>query len=227
MRCCNYLEYFIINYIFCLCINNCKLQSLVMKRGIHHDCRDNGMRLREKFKTILRDKDGNMAIMFALGGSVLVLAMGVAIDMSSLTGRASKLQSATDAAVLAATVSGEKAPGQLKKIAQTAFEENFDFDEGESLDLFSLKVLSNNELVLKTRLKKPTIFGGVIGKDELFVGAESATIWKTLVKTLEYPLFPFRITLMSERVIQANLGLIYPVSVLEVRTSNALWRVFH
>ena len=133
------------------------------------------MKLREKFKTILRDKDGNMAIMFALGGSVLVLAMGVAIDMSSLTGRASKLQSATDAAVLAATVSGEKAPGQLKKIAQTAFEENFDFDEGESLDLFSLKVLSNNELVLKTRLKKPTIFGGVIGKDELFVGAESAT----------------------------------------------------
>jgi len=112
------------------------------------------MRVRKKFKTILRDKDGHMAIMFALGGSVLVLAMGVAIDMSSLTSRVSKLQSATDAAVLAATVSGEKDNDKLTEIAQNAFAENFDFGEGESLDLFSIEVLSDNELVLKTRLEK-------------------------------------------------------------------------
>jgi len=70
--------------------------------------------------------------------------------------------SATDAAVLAATVSGEKDNDKLTEIAQNAFAENFDFGEGESLDLFSIEVLSDNELVLKR-------------KDELFVGAESAT----------------------------------------------------
>ena len=113
--------------------------------------------------------------MLALGSSCLMLAVGAAVDISDLTKRKSTLQSATDAAVLAATVSGETKKKDLEAEAKAAFVSNFDFKEGESLEALTVKLLPQNELELKVRLKKPTVFGGIVGKNELYVNAEAAT----------------------------------------------------
>ena len=128
-----------------------------------------------KHKTFLGNRDGNVAISFAVGVSCLLVAVGAAVDISDLTRRKTSLQNATDMAVLAATVSGETKEKDLEAIAKAVFEQNFAFEDGEDLEVFSLKLLPENEVTLNTRLKKPAVLGGMIGKNELFASAEAAT----------------------------------------------------
>ena len=126
-------------------------------------------------KKFLKNTDGNMAILMAAGGSCLLIATAAAVDFSDLSSRKYKLQSATDAAVLAATVSGENKKKKLKQAARAAFDSNFNYRKGELLEVFSVRLRPDGELILKTRLKTPTFFGSLLGKNELYAGAEAAT----------------------------------------------------
>jgi Flp pilus assembly protein TadG len=116
-----------------------------------------------------------MAIMFAVGSACLIAAVAVAVDVSYLLSRKSNLQDATDAAILAAAISGETEKAELDAIARKAFDENYNFREGEELETFSLTILPENELDLNTRTNKDAILAGFFGKGTLAVNANSAT----------------------------------------------------
>jgi Flp pilus assembly protein TadG len=60
-----------------------------------------------KLLNYLSDKTGNMTVLAAGSLTVIMLAVGAAIDISDLASHKSSLQDATDSAVLAAAISGE------------------------------------------------------------------------------------------------------------------------
>ena len=67
-------------------------------------------------KKYLLNTSGNFGMMFAVISAMLVIGIGAAIDMSSMTSQKSNLQSMSDSAVLAAVSSGEDDLEALKAI---------------------------------------------------------------------------------------------------------------
>jgi len=128
-----------------------------------------------KNKHYFQDESGNVAIMFAVTLTSLLLCTGAALDLTDLNNRKFTLQSATDAAVLAAAASGETNLKDLEVVAKTIFEENFILKKGESVKDFKLSLLDENELNLTTRIEKPTILMGIAGIDVIAAEVEAAT----------------------------------------------------
>jgi len=70
------------------------------------------------FKRFLKDQSGQFAILFSLAATMLVAGVGVAIDVSSIQSEKQKYQDLSDAAVLAAAVSGKQTQAELQLIAE-------------------------------------------------------------------------------------------------------------
>lgn len=77
-------------------------------------------------KKYISNESGNLSLMAALVAGCMLLAVGAAIETTSMTKVKSKLQDAADNAVMAATVSGEENNGELTKIATEVAEMNYD-----------------------------------------------------------------------------------------------------
>ena len=133
------------------------------------------MELKSKTKSFLRDERGNFSIILAVSASCLLVSIGAALDASSLMSRKSNLQHATDMAVLAAAASGETKKKDLRSVAKLVFDENFELKKNESLESLTLKLSSDDEIVVATRLSKPTVFMSLIGKKDVAVSAEAAS----------------------------------------------------
>ncbi|MBL4871691.1 MAG: pilus assembly protein [Robiginitomaculum sp.] len=69
------------------------------------------------FNYYLKDKSGNIAVMFALGLMTLMIGAGAAMDLTSMTSKKTTYQGLADAAVLAAARSGETEQNALELIA--------------------------------------------------------------------------------------------------------------
>jgi len=65
----------------------------------------------------LKDESGQFAIMFAIASTALLTMVGVAVDISSIQSTKQNYQDLSDAAVLAAAVSGKEDPDELQLIA--------------------------------------------------------------------------------------------------------------
>jgi len=128
-----------------------------------------------KSKNYFQDESGNVAIMFAVTLTSLLLCTGAALDLTDLNSRKLTLQSATDAAVLAAAVSGETNLKDLEVVAKTIFKENFTLKKSESVKDFKLSLSDENELNLTTRIEKPTILMGIAGIDVIDAEVEATT----------------------------------------------------
>ena len=76
------------------------------------------------FKNYSKEISGNIAIMFALSLMALMIGVGAAVDITSMTSKKSNYQSLADAAVLAAARSGETNRAALELIAQDVLNDN-------------------------------------------------------------------------------------------------------
>ena len=74
----------------------------------------------EKLRTLnyIKDQKGQFAVIMALLMSIVLMAIGVAVDSAGATRYRTQIQSVTDAAALAAAVSGETDLATLKKNCQ-------------------------------------------------------------------------------------------------------------
>ncbi len=75
------------------------------------------IRLQQYLSRFRRDKRGNVAIIFAIAAIPLISAIGCAVDYSKATRMKAKLQSAADAASIAAL--SQKSPGFLAASVMT------------------------------------------------------------------------------------------------------------
>ena len=75
------------------------------------------IRLQQYLSRFRRDKRGNVAIIFAIAAIPLISAVGCAVDYSMATRMKAKLQSAADAASIAAL--SQKSPGFLAASVMT------------------------------------------------------------------------------------------------------------
>jgi Flp pilus assembly protein TadG len=130
-------------------------------------------------QTFSRDQRGVIAVTFALSAMVLVAAIGCAIDYSSAALRRTKLQKATDMAVLVAV---KAAPGmtdaQLRDLATSTIRAAAE-DPGATID--SLLVTNGRQGVeLTTSTTYQTSILGVLGFDTVALGASSAALTTNL-----------------------------------------------
>lgn len=78
-------------------------------------------------KQFLSNTSGNVAMMFGIASTLLLLGVGVAVDYSGMSSARTLNQSLADAAVLAAARSGEENKVELQRIAEeTVAANNFD-----------------------------------------------------------------------------------------------------
>jgi len=75
------------------------------------------------FKRYLKDTSGQFAIMFSLSATALLVVTGVAVDIMDIHSKKSEYQDLSDAAVLAAAVSGEQDPAALQALAEVTVAE--------------------------------------------------------------------------------------------------------
>lgn len=121
-------------------------------------------------KKYLKNTSGNFSIMFAVGATVLLLGAGLAIDTSGAMSQKSKLQSLSDAAVLAAVTSGEENPAKLKKIVR----ENLEANNLNGLDIDWDLVIEGDTVTVNVGAPYDTRLFGLAGKDQIPVNSLSA-----------------------------------------------------
>ncbi len=91
-------------------------------------------------RIFFKDEQGNIAVTFAVCLFVLLLGVGVAVDFSGLSSKNSKYQNMADAAVLAASKSGEEDKEALRKIVT---------------DVINLNNISDDTVAVNVKLDKP------------------------------------------------------------------------
>lgn len=100
-------------------------------------------------KRFQKDESGNVAILFGMTMTMLLFAVGAAIDVSSAVSQKGKLQEYSDAAVLAAVASGEEEPQAIKKIVRDMLEtqntEQWDLDWDVVIEGNTVTVVANTE----------------------------------------------------------------------------------
>ena len=119
-------------------------------------------------KRYIEDQSGNFAMMFALVASMLLFAVAVAIDYSSMTRQSSRLQNLSDSAVLAATLSGKKTIPELQIIVDAALKAN----NTTGLDVKATVSVVNDAIRVDIDAPYTSMFAGVMG-DKPF-GTKSA-----------------------------------------------------
>jgi Mg-chelatase subunit ChlD len=125
------------------------------------------------------DKGGNVSIMFAVSLMAILGISGLALDITDTIKRKSTLQSASDAAVLSAAISGETKIKKLEALARAAFENNFQSKQGEVIKTFKLNLSQKNELSLVVEMEKPTLLMGIAGFDTVDASVQSATFLRS------------------------------------------------
>lgn len=123
---------------------------------------------------VLRDDRGGISMIFALFLVALVGAVGFAIDYSSALRHRSAMQSAADAAVLAAAKDPLLEPAEAAKIAKSYFEANL----GPGIDPSSVKfeVEQNPSGSYVATASKPAeaVFGRILGFDKFELGVSAS-----------------------------------------------------
>lgn len=147
--------------------------------------------LRTTLRRFLRDRRGNIAVIFALACVPLITAVGCAVDYSRATQMQAKLQAAADAASVGAVAKASpafKAAGTMNSDgaipagvtdARNIFNANVANLTGYTLDSVTPTVVKNGSTVTSSVAFKGTIntmFLGVIGKSAVTVtGSSTAT----------------------------------------------------
>jgi len=117
-----------------------------------------------------RDVGGQFAVITAMVGLPLLLLSAAAVDINRAHGQNAGLQSALDAAALAAVIPDNMSNSERYAYAETVFEKNY--FGGLAVDL---DVGGDRELVtIEATAKVPTMISGVVGIDTVEVTEDSA-----------------------------------------------------
>lgn len=120
-------------------------------------------------KSTLKNKDGNVAMMFAASVLVILTAIGVAVDTGFAHKTKIKLQNTADSAVLAAAGSGETSQAKLQQLAEQYVGTNGDATKYAT----SLTLTPNGRVRVGVTTRYDTKFGAFIGKPNINIAVVS------------------------------------------------------
>lgn len=121
---------------------------------------------------LIKARNGNISVLFGLIASLLVLAIGVALDYSNFYGQSEDVQAALDTAVLAgARSSGKEVNVATKVFSQTLAASEPGFDQSNLNPSFT--VLAGGGLTGTTTGQVDTLFLGIVGIRELSMSITS------------------------------------------------------
>jgi len=123
-------------------------------------------------KRYLKDTTGNMAIIFSVMASVLLVGVGLAVDTTGVIRQKSNLQNFSDMALLAAVTSGETEQSKLKQIVT----ESLKLHNVEGWDLnWDIEVI-DKRVVLKIDNVYNTKLMGIAGRDKMDISVLSEAL---------------------------------------------------
>ena len=118
-------------------------------------------------------ESGNVSVIFALASLAVVGVVGLAIDTTNANNVKTDLQAACDSVALAESISiynGGELDNQAAKLLMV---ENFSLDSSA----LSLEMQDNNgQVTCNASYPKKTIFGSILGSDELNIGVVSTAV---------------------------------------------------
>jgi len=123
------------------------------------------------FKNFRRNQNGNVAIMFSLMATTLIVTIGAAIDLSGVTSHKQDLQDAVDAATLAAARANTTNEAELQAVVREFMSE---LDPTESQVRLTVKVI-DNEVIVTAESLYDTYVMGFIGKQNFDVAATAGS----------------------------------------------------
>ncbi|NNC37342.1 MAG: VWA domain-containing protein [Acidimicrobiales bacterium] len=119
--------------------------------------------------SLVKNKDGNVALMFAVSILVILMAVGVAIDTGFAHKTKVKLQNTADSAVLAAAGSGETDQLKLQEMAEQYVGANGDASKYAT----TLSLTPNGRVQVGVTTKYDTKFGGILGRSNINIAVVS------------------------------------------------------
>ena len=136
------------------------------------------------YKNFKKDTGGNVAMMFAVSTLTLLIAIGAAIDYTNISRARSALQSQVDAAVLAAATVEVESQRNGNGHAYGRTDENFAIRESAAREVIQANgfdltgvnpvvSLNENSVVVRAELNYQPFFGGILGRDNVRLVAES------------------------------------------------------
>ena len=137
-----------------------------------------------KFQKYSKNDDGNVAVMFGLTLSMVLLLTGVAVDFTNVTRLQSQLQSQVDAAVLAAATidvrntdskgsQGESEDDREKRIRTEAAYGVLEINGYDLAGEQPVMTLSDDSVTVSANVVYKPFFGGLIGKEKMNLSAVS------------------------------------------------------
>ncbi len=122
-------------------------------------------------KNYLLNTGGNVATMFAVSATALLICIGAAVDYSGAVKQSTQLQGYADAAVLAAAASGEKDINKLKEIAKSSLV----FHNTDNIPMDATIFVNSEDVRIEAIGRYDTVFMGVVGKNSFPVRVEAAS----------------------------------------------------
>lgn len=121
-------------------------------------------RIRNLYRSFIRNKDGNVAMMASIAMVVLVAAAALSIDMSKGINNKSRLSDATDAVALLLAQSGLETQSDLKRAANEFLSETYPGQSGAYLKILSI-TKDGDAVTVKMANVSENAFGSVLGSE--------------------------------------------------------------
>lgn len=142
------------------------------------------MRLAEKFRrtlgracAFLRNRDANVAMMFALSLIPVTIAAGAGLDLTRAMIVKSNLTEALDAAALSVASTSGLSQNQMTAQAQNYFNANYRADANYGTPASVVVTPGTQQVTVSTSVPMPTTLMGIAGIHTVNVTASSTVVW--------------------------------------------------
>lgn len=128
----------------------------------------------QTFKNLLKNESGHFAVITALVGMPLIIAIGLAVDTTKTFSYKNHLKSALDTASLAAVIPANLNDQERRDYAQKVFNENYNSPEGTTLKL-DIEATRDRVDMFADAIY-PTYLSAIAGHNSFNVNADSAAV---------------------------------------------------
>ncbi|MEL8056400.1 MAG: TadE/TadG family type IV pilus assembly protein [Pseudomonadota bacterium] len=135
----------------------------------------------KRARSICRNRDGNVAMIFALSIIPIFAVAGLAIDFQNTTSRKVKVQAAIDASVIAGARSMQAGASEDEiRVEMNSYIENMISVEGSSLSCDEADIIfpqGTQDVQVDIKCYQKTTLSAVIGQDEIEFDVSSTSTW--------------------------------------------------